>query len=95
MTFEKYCSEKACRYVYRDYCNRAESDSIIILQYRPLKKARKAVLGTLVEPITKSKKSFLVNYSLLETNRKGEVLRASAPGEATTFEAIVLGKHKV
>ena len=59
------------------------------------KDAGLAVLGTLVEPISKTKKSFLVNYSLLETNRKGEVHPVPTSGEISTFEAVVYGKIKV
>ena len=48
-----------------------------------------AVLGTLIEPLSKTKKSVRVNYSLLETNRKGEICAVPLSREVSTLEAIV------
>lgn len=60
-----------------------------------MKDAGIAVLGTLIEPLSKTKRSFVVNYSLLETNKKGEVCPVPASGEVSTLEAIVHRKNKV
>ena len=54
-----------------------------------------AVLDTLIEPLSKSMKSYVVNYSLLETNGKGEVISIPKSQEVSTFETIVRNRNKV
>ena len=53
------------------------------------------MLSTSIEPLSKNRKSFIVNYSLLETNRKGKVSAVLSSGEVSTFEAIVHKKAMV
>lgn len=68
---------------------------LLILLLFLIKDTGIAVLGTMIEPLSKTKRSFVVNYSLLETNGKGEVCPLPTSGEMSTFEAIVNQKNKV
>lgn len=63
-----------------------DQDHTISLSYKDV---GLAVLGTLIEPLSKTKKSVRVNYSLLETNRKGEIRAVPLSREVSTLEAIV------
>lgn len=72
-----------------------DQDHIIIVTLYPFKDVGLAVLGTLIEPLSKTKKSIRVNYSLLETNRKGEIHSVPISGEVSTLEAIVYSKDMV